>query len=241
MLIKIMLALLGLLLLLALLGFALVQYLDWQVASDDPKVWQRAINRFKKMPQEPVDVLFVGSSSIRFWRDLAADMAPLRVQNRGFGGAKTQDILFYYDDLVGKNPPPIIVYYAGDNDLSAGKRKTPAEVLANFEQFVSQSQQSTTPPFVYFLSIKSSPQRMQYWQPMRATNDLLQQFSRQHANVGYIDISASLLDEQGLPDKRLFIIDGVHMKRAGYQKWRDVIRPILLQKQQSRMDAAFEG
>jgi len=39
-------------------------------------------------PPLPGAIVFVGSSSIRLWDDLEGDMAPLRVLNRGFGGAQ---------------------------------------------------------------------------------------------------------------------------------------------------------
>src|SRR5687768_181547 len=37
-------------------------------------------------------ILFVGSSSIRLWKTLAQDMAPLPVLNRGFGGATIGEV-----------------------------------------------------------------------------------------------------------------------------------------------------
>ena len=38
-------------------------------------------------PPQSCAYLFVGSSSIRFWKSLAEDMAPYPTINRGFGGA----------------------------------------------------------------------------------------------------------------------------------------------------------
>ena len=40
-----------------------------------------------KDPPAKGQILFVGSSSFRFWRTLKEDMAPLPVLNRGFGGS----------------------------------------------------------------------------------------------------------------------------------------------------------
>src|SRR5580765_5815731 len=52
--------------------------------------WEFQICEFERTdkihPPKPGSVLFTGRSSIRFWRTLAGDMAPLRVLNRGFGG-----------------------------------------------------------------------------------------------------------------------------------------------------------
>src|SRR5438105_2679378 len=56
------------------------------IASDDPKIWAKQIDTYKKLDQQhqpPEDVIvFTGSSSIRFWKTLAQDMAPLPVINR---------------------------------------------------------------------------------------------------------------------------------------------------------------
>ena len=57
--------------------------------SCDPTVWEPEIAAFERADREsppPRDaILFVGSSSIRFWDDLAEDMEPLVVIRRGFG------------------------------------------------------------------------------------------------------------------------------------------------------------
>jgi hypothetical protein len=70
----------------------------------DPRVWERAIRRFEKndrrcFPPEGV-IVFTGSSSIRFWKSLQTDMAPLSVVNRGFGGAQIHDVTHYVRRIV---------------------------------------------------------------------------------------------------------------------------------------------
>jgi hypothetical protein len=49
---------------------------------------ERFVEADRTAPPAPCQVLFVGSSSIVKWREtLAADMAPMPVINRGFGGS----------------------------------------------------------------------------------------------------------------------------------------------------------
>src|ERR1700732_516917 len=48
----------------------------------------------------PCGFLFVGSSSIRYWKTLAADMAPAAALNRGFGGSTIADVDYYFDQVV---------------------------------------------------------------------------------------------------------------------------------------------
>ena len=68
-------------------------------------------------PKDPI--LFVGSSSIRFW--YTSNYFPeFPIINRGFGGSHISDISYFINETVLKYKPEIIVFYAGDNDISYG-------------------------------------------------------------------------------------------------------------------------
>ncbi|MCC7084482.1 MAG: hypothetical protein IT427_05700, partial [Pirellulales bacterium] len=70
------------------------------------------------VPREAI--LFVGSSTIRMWQ--TADAFPeLPIINRGFGGSTIADVNRYADRIVFKYKPRTIVFYAGDNDIAAGR------------------------------------------------------------------------------------------------------------------------
>jgi hypothetical protein len=45
-------------------------------------------------------ILFVGSSSIRYWKTVQQDMAPLPVLNRGFGGAHIPHVTHYAPRII---------------------------------------------------------------------------------------------------------------------------------------------
>ena len=64
--------------------------------------------------------LFVGASSIRFWRSLKDDFPDRTVINRGFGGSTIWEVDHYFDRVVAPYQPEEIVFYAGENDLNAG-------------------------------------------------------------------------------------------------------------------------
>ena len=59
-------------------------------------------------------------------------MAPIPVINRGFGGSTMPDANQYFDQTVGKYKPKLIVYYEGDNDISA--KRTTDQLLADPRQ-----------------------------------------------------------------------------------------------------------
>ena len=62
-------------------------------------------------PPNPGCIVFVGSSSIRFWDTLVSDMKPLDVINRGFGGSQFSDLDQYADRLVVAYHPRAVVVY----------------------------------------------------------------------------------------------------------------------------------
>ena len=99
-------------------------------------------------------VVFVGSSSIRYWTTLAEDFPGIRTINRGFGGSELADSVFYAGRIVIPYHPRLVVVYAGDNDLWAGK--TPAVVLADFQAFRAQVQAALPATKNIFLAIKES-------------------------------------------------------------------------------------
>lgn len=51
-------------------------------------------------PPAPGGVLFVGDSDIRLWAPIEEYFPALPVMNRGFGGARTWEVLLYFDRLV---------------------------------------------------------------------------------------------------------------------------------------------
>ena len=115
---------------LLLAGFASVAvYFGYQeyikISSDDPRVWEETIVELenKTTAEDPAAdaVLFVGSSSIRFWDTLKEDMAPMSVIQHGFGGSKIYDVVFYAERLITKWNAPKVVIFVGSNDINGNE------------------------------------------------------------------------------------------------------------------------
>ena len=103
--------------------------------------WQSEIAAFAavdRLDPAPADaVLFVGSSSIRLWHTLAADLPDVPTINRGFGGSEIADSVYFAEQLIRPYRPRAIVMYAGGNDLADGK--SPRQVRDAFGTFVTQA------------------------------------------------------------------------------------------------------
>jgi len=188
--------------------------------------WQSSMEAFaaadKQRQPQAGGVLFVGSSTIRFWTDVAEDFRQLPVViNRGFGGSTMADCNHFVKNLVLQYRPRHVMVYAGDNDLAEGR--TPEQILESFRSFVQTVRAELPDTRISYISIKPSPSRVSLMPQMRQANALLSQYVRTVPNSDYIDVFSAMLDASGTPRAELFGPDRLHMNDAGYDLWRTVI------------------
>lgn len=188
--------------------------------------WEADMQRFEaadaKSPPPRRGVLFIGSSSIRFWDTLAQDFPGVPVINRGFGGSELRDSTWYADRIIVPYAPRQLLIYAGDNDLNAGR--TPRQLQQDFTAFVQRVRCDLPETKIAYISTKPSPSRAQLLATQREANMLIQAEAKR-LGVDYIDIFTPMLDAKGQPDETLFIDDRLHMNAAGYDIWQRVIAP----------------
>ena len=168
--------------------------------------------------------MFVGSSSIRFW-DLKKSFPDLEVINRGFGGSELADSAFYASRIVVKYQPRIVVLYAGDNDIGAGK--TPERVFADFKDFVKAVHTPLPRTKIVYLSIKPSILRWKIVDRMREANSLIEEYCKHGDGLVYLDVATPLLGPDGKPRADLFRRDGLHLNDKGYVLWTSLLRPLI--------------
>ncbi len=188
--------------------------------------WQASMDAFASADkaQAPAEdgVLFVGSSTIRFWTQLPQDFRDVPVViNRGFGGSTMADCQYFVKQLVLQYRPRQVFVYAGDNDLAEGR--SPQQVLESFKGFVAAVRAELPDTRIAYISIKPSPLRAELMPKAREANALLAGYVRSLPNSDYIDIFTPMLDLQGAPRAELFGPDRLHMSDAGYRLWRSVI------------------
>jgi lysophospholipase L1-like esterase len=172
-------------------------------------------------PPKRCGLLFVGSSSIRLWDSLPQDMSPHQVVNRGFGGSTIADVNRHFDVVVARHRPRAIFFYAGENDVAAGK--TPAQVSADFASFLKKKDDAlgTTP--VYFISLKPSKARFDQLPRQAQVNAAVRQLAAKRSDLHYIDVAGAMLHD-GKP-RDIFQADALHMTDDGYRIWARTIRP----------------
>ena len=169
-------------------------------------------------------VLFVGSSSIRMW-PTAKHFPEFAVINRGFGGSHISDVAHFADRIVHSYKPRAIFFYAGDNDIAAGKSSE--RVLADYRQFADTVQKQLPGTPIVFIAIKPSLARWAKWPTMRDANRLVEDYCRSSERLEYVDIATPMIGANGQPRRELFIEDGLHLSDAGYRVWVDAVTPVL--------------
>lgn len=194
--------------------------------------WQADMQRFAaadaKAPPPKHGILFIGSSSIRFWESLAQDFPGQPVINRGFGGSEVRDSTWYADRIVVPYAPRLVVFYAGDNDLAAGR--SPAQVRDDFLDFVQRVRRDLPQTRIAYISIKPSPSRAELMPKMAEANALIRDVAARLPQVDYIDVYNRMLDPQGHARPELFRQDQLHMTADGYAIWRDAVAPELTRR-----------
>lgn len=193
-------------------------------------IWEPAIRAFeerdRRQPPEPGRVVFAGSSSIRFWDSLAADMAPIAVLNRGFGGAWLRDVLHYADRVILPYRPRVVVIYAGENDLGSWWAR-PGLIVERFQQLVERLRQNDPRLPILALAIKPSPYFAARLERQQEVNRRLRAYCEATPGLRFIDVASPLLDAEGRPRPELYR-DGLHLNAAGYALWRERVQPVLL-------------
>ena len=168
--------------------------------------------------------IFIGSSSIRLWK--LADSFPQHVcLNRGFGGSEMSDAARYVGRLALPWRPATIVVYSGDNDLV--KQRTPADIVASYQDLARQVRESSEKIRLVVLSLKPSPKRFALADQYREANRLLTEAVKATPNAVFVDVWTPMLGADGQPRAELYAEDQLHLNPTGYQLWTGLIEPHL--------------
>jgi lysophospholipase L1-like esterase len=195
------------------------------MAQADP--WAKELAAFEAQDRNAPaigGVVFVGSSSIRLW-DLARYFPKLDALNRGFGGSEIMDSVNHVDLLVIRHKPRAVIFYAGDNDLAAGK--SPQAVADAFKAFVGKVRSALPETRIAFIAVKPSVQRWALIAQIRTANALIREYCNGDDRLGFVDVDGPMLGWDAKPRKDLFVEDGLHLSPRGYALWTTLVAPFV--------------
>src|SRR6266567_5999485 len=151
--------------------------------------WEREIAAFEQgdRTNSPPKggVLFIGSSTIRLWKTLAEDFPNYKVINRGFGGSEIIDATHFADRIIFPYQPGAIFLRAGGNDIHAGK--SPAQVFADFKEFVSTVHAKLPGSDIVFISQSPSSSRWSEAEDNKTLNKLVEDYFRGKSHLKYLE------------------------------------------------------
>lgn len=207
--------------------FFLVLILNSLLFFAQDKPYWKEIQEFKKLdetngiPKKPI--LFVGSSSFTYWKDVNDYFPEKTIVNRGFGGSRLLDLNNYSEELLTPYNPKQIVIYCGENDI-ATDNPTAAEVFERFKTFFGKIRQKYPRVPVAYVSIKYSPSREKFWPEVTEVNALIKSYLKTQKKAKYIDITKVMNDANGKLRTDSFLDDMLHMKPEGYKLWSQVMK-----------------
>ena len=183
--------------------------------------FESAVKKFESSAAtQPVRIggtVFLGSSSFTRWKTMEKDMAQFDAVNRGFGGSRTDDILYYAHRILSPLAPKRIVYYCGGNDID--RKRSPDIAVGNVKVFAAQVRSEFPGVKIYFVSTNYTPKRAPITNNIRLMNEAIEAWAKTQSDIFYIYAMDGLIDGNNKANPKLFMPDGVHLNPDGNKIW----------------------
>lgn len=205
----------------------------WAQDLPDPTRFEAAIERFEaadaQNPPPENAIVLTGSSSIMYWNeDAPADLAPLSVIPRGFGGSVMNDVVHYLDRVVLKYQPRAVLIYEGDNDT--GRNNIPNDqIMQQLETIIDRIHAQREDTRIYVLSVKPSVARVDSWQIASELNQRYRALAASDPRIHFVDVATPFLKADGTVRTDIFVEDNLHLNETGYDIWAATIREALME------------
>ncbi len=164
-------------------------------------------------------ILLIGSSSVDYWKSSATAFSPYTVVNMGIAGSKTTYWLEWYKKLVTDYNPAAVVIYVGSNDIRHGKSVKGVDNAANTIELIQKIHRELPGIPVFYVGLCHVWLRVNGWKEVDASNAAMKKFCDTQDNVYYIDVGSHMLNDKGLPQKKLYRSDQIHPNDKGYKIW----------------------
>ena len=192
------------------------------------KRWANAIAELESLDRtetHPDDaILFLGSSSVRLWDDIASDMGPYHPIRRGYGGARFTDTAVFAERLIKPHDYAAMVVFVA-NDVTGRDTDTPLDEIERLVRHiidVSRKHQPEAP--VLLVEITPCSSRWDGWPKIRAVNYMLREITFTVPNTYFVETAEYYLDAENRPIDDYFRKDLLHQNAEGYRLWGKLIQ-----------------
>jgi len=153
------------------------------------------------------------------------DLAPYNVLNLGFGRSSYAWCLRYFNILFDTIAPQRIIFYAGENDLSQG---LPVQQVFNDFRMLVEKVRNTFPKVkITVISIKPSPSRTTLSGKFQELNAMYKKYMVSIEGGTILDLYYPMLTSIGHIKSDLYLSDGLHLNRKGYEIWSYELKKFL--------------
>jgi len=186
-----------------------------------PEVWREEVEAFNARypdnlrPHHPIVV--VGGKRVTLWDDLPQTLAPREVLMRGVGDAIVEDIVYFYESLVGYNQPDTVVLLPSASEFHLRDTKSPEGFLEAVQSLVAKDKllQVCRHRFYLFSPIKV-PRRPNNHDTIDKATALMKEWATTQDKVVVLDANQLLTDPEGDPRPQYFRPDGSNLNEHGY-------------------------
>jgi len=185
------------------------------------------INR--RLRKKNVDMLFIGDSIIHGWEGNGGRIwkeyyAPRNAVNMGFGGDRTEHVLWRLDNSsFEKISPKLAVVMIGTNN-SSGDDYTAEEIADGITAICKRLRKRLPKTKILLLAIFPRNEKPSAQREKNAKASLLASQIADGKMIHYLDINKSFLTEDGILSRDI-MPDYLHPNRAGYKIWAEAMEP----------------
>jgi hypothetical protein len=198
------------------------------IVNPEPTVWEdevRSIERRYSLNQPDTRPLVIaGGRAAKLWRDQSRTLFPMPVINAGFGAANLDDLLYYFDRLVGNFNPGAVLLIPSASDFSIRDSKTPADFNLLLRGFASYVGRLEGHPHLYVTTLPKWPRYPELWLTVDTVNRELATLASERDDITLIDTRSSFEQASGQPVQEIFRIDGVNLNELGYTQLSLMLR-----------------
>ena len=189
--------------------------------------------RIGDMAEKDIDLLMIGDSithgfdsvGAKYWKEV---FEPKKAINLGFGGDRTQHVLWRLEHLPKpKKDPKGAVLLIGTNNIGWGS-DTPKQAADGIQAIVHKLQQlyPTTKILVLAVFPRRAEPDHRFRKQINEINSLLPDLLKDLKNVDLLDIGPKFLDEKGVLSKEI-APDSTHLSEKGFEIWTRALEPEL--------------
>ena len=222
---------------------SLIRYQDdWKKST-----YFKRINNFKEDPIGRNKVVFLGNSITNGLRKHFSQFNRSDIVNRGIDGDISLGVLERLNEIIYYKPKAVFILIGINdffNDLTKMPEVTPKFVSKNIFNSAKTIKKGSPKTKIYLQTIlpinkqqyqnklKKDTGNSYYWlepdfeininEQILKTNEIL----RNNKIFQVIDLHPLFIDKNSIMNEK-YSTDGVHLNKLGYQKWIDIINPVL--------------